>query len=211
MMRCACAVRKLLHCKGTFALRAFMPLCFVARRRLLENCWQTPSHALVRCGSAGMSTRREELLKKKAALDSALVTVRKQVKAAQKRQRLQWCFPAPLQRAALILFDKGQHGLAAAAAFLAQEAQRRQWPEKPLEEVRMLPQSWFLAIDIDEFAALCDAANPKDPAAMRLATKFWPKVIWHRARLGLGLAGFASALAWSMAPSRPGMTRRRRS
>ena len=120
-----------------------------------------------------MSNRRGELLESKAALDGALAAVKKQVKAAQKRLRSQWRFPKPMQRVALILFDKGQHGLAAAAAFLTKEAQKRQWPPKPEDEVRRLPQDWFLEADVTEFAALCDAANPADPAAMRLATKFW--------------------------------------
>ena len=120
-----------------------------------------------------MSNRREELLESKAALDGALAAVKKQVKAAQKRLRSQWCFPKPVQRIALILFDKGQHGLAAAAAFLTKEAQKRQWPAKPEDEVRRFPQDWFMEVDVNEFTALCDAANPTDPAAMRLATKFW--------------------------------------
>ena len=121
----------------------------------------------------GMATKREELAKSKAALDDALAAVKKQVKAAQKRLRSQWRFPLKQQRAALILYDKGQHGPAAATAFLAKVAEKRQWPEKPEDEVRLIPQGWFLEADVDEFAALCDAANPKDPAAMSLATKFW--------------------------------------
>ena len=122
---------------------------------------------------ARMSNKREELLESKAALDDALAAVKKQVKAAQKRLRSQWRFPKLVQRVALILYDKGQHGLAAATAFLTKEAQKRQWPAKPEDEVRRFPEDWFLEVDVNEFAALCDAANPADLAAMRLATKFW--------------------------------------
>ena len=120
-----------------------------------------------------MSNKREDLLESKAALDGAWAAVKKQVKAAQKRLRSQWRFPKLVQRVALILYDKGQHGLAAATAFLTKEAQKRQWPAKPEDEVRRFPEDWFLEVDVNEFAALCDAANPADLAAMRLATKFW--------------------------------------
>ena len=113
------------------------------------------------------------MLESKAALDGALAAVNKQVKAAQKRLRNQWRFSKHVQRVALILYDKGQHDPAAAAAFLAREALKKQWPAKPEAEVRRIPQDLFLEADIDEFNDLCDAANPKDPGAMRIAMKFW--------------------------------------
>ena len=117
--------------------------------------------------------RREELLKSKATLDGALAAVKKEIKAAQKRLRSQWRFPKTLQRVALILYDKGRHDPAAAADFLAKEAQKRQWPAKPEAEVRRIPQDWFLEIDINDFNDLCDSASPSDPGAMRLAMQFW--------------------------------------
>ena len=120
-----------------------------------------------------MPDRREELLESKAALDGALAAVNKQVKAAQKRLRSQWRFSKPQQRVALILYDQGQHGPAAAAAFLTKEAEKRQWPKRPDEEVRAIPREWFLEVDVDEFAALCDRVRPSDPAAMRHAMEFW--------------------------------------
>ena len=121
-----------------------------------------------------MSNKRGELLESKAALDGALAAVKKQVKAAQKRLRSQWRFPKLAQRVALILYDKGGHDPAAAAAdFLAKEAQKRQWPAKPEAEVRRIPQDWFLEIDINDFNDLCDSASPSDPGAMRLAMQFW--------------------------------------
>ena len=120
-----------------------------------------------------MPNKREELLETKAALDGAREAVNKQVKAAQKRHRSQWRFSKPSQRVALILYDKDQHDPAAAAAFLKKEAEKRQWPSKPELEVRKLVQDWFLEVDLNEFTDLCDAANPKDPGAMRSAMAFW--------------------------------------
>ena len=113
------------------------------------------------------------MLETQAALDAALTATNKAIKAAQKRLRSQRRFPKALQRVALILYDKGRHDPAAAAEFLAKEAQKRQWPAKPEAEVRRIPQDWFLEIDINDFNDLCDSARPSDPGAMRLAMQFW--------------------------------------
>ena len=117
--------------------------------------------------------RRQELLETRAALTSALATKKKEIKAAQRRLRSQWCFSKLLQRAALILFGKGNSGSAVAAAFLSKEAKKRDWPEKADAEVRRIVEEWFLAVDIHDFNNLCDPANPSDLAAMRLAMNFW--------------------------------------
>ena len=116
--------------------------------------------------------RRQQLLETEAALKSSLAAKKREIKALQKRLRSQWRFSEQLQRAALVLFGKG-NGSAAAAAFLAKEAEKRQWPEKAEAELRKMVEEWFLEIDIDVFNDLCDPASPSDPVAMRLAMKFW--------------------------------------
>ena len=73
--------------------------------------------------------------------------------AAERKRKRQWRFSNELQRAALILYDKGHPDASAATAFLMRAAAHSKWEERPEADVRELVETGTLTVP---FASTCD-------------------------------------------------------
>ena len=70
-----------------------------------------------------------------------------------------------------------------AIRFLRSVGQKRRWPQKSEDELGLIVEQVFSAVDPDDIAALTDTAAPSKPAALRAAMKWvqeWGLVAWTR-------------------------------
>jgi len=59
-----------------------------------------------------------------------------------------------------------------AVRYLRMAGRVRHWPEKDDADLAVLVEDAFMAVDADEVWALADAEDPRDPVALRDATKY---------------------------------------
>ena len=162
--------------------------------------------------------RLSDLRSQGKALADDLATARKELRAARRQDarakikaQAQWTLaPAggdgvvsiqslpDFSKVALILYDKAGGKPDAAAAFLAREAAKKHWEQKPVEAVEELVRELFLKVVLPEYVSLCDMQSSSDFAAMGAALRFWEEwalVVWAKdANRRLGVAPSTEAV-----------------
>lgn len=145
------------------------------------------------------------LAQQRANLEASVSEVRRELRIAKQRQRAaekrvekHWRLTPWLQKVVLIIFSLAGHNAAPGAAYLATVARRRRWPRKTDEDLERGVEDLFLAVDLEELASWCDAANPADPPALEEASRVveeWRLMRWvQRLNEERGVAPSTSSL-----------------
>ena len=157
-----------------------------------------------------------DLQRQKRAIDAALAVNRQELKKARWRQKDArraeesiWRLNAFVSDVALIIYVLTGYFLEPAIRFLRSVGQKRRWPQKSEDELGLLVEQVFSAVDPDDIAALTDTAAPSKPAALRAAMKWvqeWGLVAWTR-RLNedKGVAPSTQAVLEKAEEIRPGL------
>ena len=131
-----------------------------------------------------------DLQRQKRAIDAALAVNRQELKRARWRQKDArraeesiWRLTVFVSDVALIIYVLTGYSLEPAIRFLHSVGQKRRWPQKSEDELGLIVEQMFSAVDPDDIAALTDTAAPSKPAALRAAMKWvqeWGLVAWTR-------------------------------
>ena len=107
----------------------------------------------------------------------------RRARAAAKARASVWQMSEMQQRAALIVFSSTGYEMEPSVHYLERVGRRRGWPEAAEGALRAVVEEWFLAVRVDDLAAMTDAVAPSDPAAMRDAAPVieeWRLASWVR-------------------------------
>ena len=107
----------------------------------------------------------------------------RRARAASKARASVWQMSEMQQRAALIVFASTGYEMEPSVHYLERVGRRRGWPAAAEGALRALVEEWFLAVRVDDLAAMTDAVAPSDPAAMRDAAPVieeWRLASWVR-------------------------------
>ena len=131
-----------------------------------------------------------DLQRQKRAIDAAIAVNRQELKRARWRQKdarraeaSVWRLTAFVSDVVLIIYVLTGYFLEPAIRFLRSVGQKRRWPQKSEDELGLIVEQVFSAVDPDDIAALTDTAAPSKPAALRAAMKWvqeWGLVAWTR-------------------------------
>ena len=126
------------------------------------------------------------LEQQRAALSDSVVQARRKLrraKAAAKACARVWQPTATQRHTALITYAMTGYQAEPSVRYLEMLARGRHWPARDSAELHALVEEWFLAVGVDELAALSDVAAPSDVAAMREAAPIveeWRLAWWGR-------------------------------
>ena len=135
-----------------------------------------------------VATKREHL----ARLDSALALAKQRIQAERQREKDRrkaekkkaakaWALAGGLAHIVLIIYVLCGYRAEAAVHYLADLGRKRRWPAKEDEELEVMVENVFLAVNVDDLVALCDLRDPKDLGAAKVAVRVseeWRLVQW---------------------------------
>ena len=132
------------------------------------------------------------LEQQRAALSDSVVQARRKLrraKAAAKACARVWQPTATQRHTALITYAMTGYQAEPSVRYLEMLARGRHWPARDSAELHALVEEWFLAVGVDELAALSDVATPSDVAAMREAAPIveeWRLAWWDAGKIWRG-------------------------
>lgn len=138
--------------------------------------------------SSDEAARLRALDAERAEVIAAARKLRASMRASSKAAERHWVLTGSVRNAVLIMFDLAQGDTEPALVYLDGIRRQYGWPEQPSDDVvRLVEDTYLEATSTDnalaEYAALVNATNPTDAAAMRLAVRRveeWRVVVWSR-------------------------------
>ena len=88
-----------------------------------------------------------------------------------------------LLHASLIIYALAGYVAEPAVCFLKSSGRQRHWPDESEQELEVIVENAFLAMDVDELARLTDREDPSEPAAMLKTASLveeWRLAVWVR-------------------------------
>ena len=130
----------------------------------------------------------DALLQQRADVKAALAENRRQLRkeaakkrAADQREARAWNFTGWLGHVVVILYFLANRQAEPVLMFLRSESRKRHWPTRSDEDIMEQVSDAFLAISLEELLALTDMEEPRDPPALREASRRyeeWRLAMW---------------------------------